>query len=414
MRYQGNPLEIVTQVLGSDIGRASQYLTGRSFEQLRSDINLAEQIGDFTGVPVRSATKYIKSGLKAASMVRQFARRSKSKTSSSSKRKKSKVSRKRSRSSAVIKTDSTSYGNKKIKSRKKSKRMSKSMLAKVASLEKAFKKLSPSTSYATTFYRLPYTVKSSAAASGSCVKQLEYYNVLTKTIWEAAIGNLTTVAVDKKTQIEGAHVAFCIRNNEDTELHIRCALYKCIDSTSDGVVDLINERIEDRGMTKGTPYAELAAVSGTRSYRGPGIFFSNSGIVTPTMELGGIGGYWRKVGKLYNVTIKPGDTIQMSWKIPSFVYKLEDYVDAIETYLKGLNYQLVYEAQGTVGHETGNLDNVQTAGWNGDGYVDYKITCSQVDNEGRHVMSYTSGWDNTNTTGVTVYSQPAVGNGAYP
>lgn len=318
--------------------------------------------------------------------------------------------RKKMKASSSIKTDSTSYGNRRVKSmRSRKKKLSTSMATKVARLEKLFKKLGPNVSRGTVMYQEPFSLLTTSADDTK--KTLWMLLILNRTKWESVCTEASGASVtnNEKHNIDYAHMKVILRNNEQCEVTIKIRWLKCVDSTDDSPITLIRSRMLDRGLPDFPESAGAVATIGSSSFVPPSCSNNGSAIVVPVIETQGISQYYKQIGKIVTATISPGDTFRSMVKIPAFVYKREDYVDATENYLKNMNYFCLIETMGALGHKTNSRNFIKISSYNLDCFYEYLLKASIMDDQGANNMSFTSAWDATGGTTVALYEKPVSG-----
>lgn len=338
-----------------------------------------------------------------------MARRTKSKKSKARRSYSKKKSKKRVYSS--IKTDNTSYGNKKIKSNKKTKKkkLSPNMANKVAKLEKQMKDLAPNKSTGVVFYQEPISMVGGTLRTQKNIYQL---SLIDQAAIEACLQEASGSAplANEKQKLDYGKIRLFLKNCDEGVCTIRIRFLQCIDNTDSDPMALIVQRLTDRGLATGTGFTETPAVVGTNSYSPGGRYFNNSALVVPAINQNGIADYYKTLGKVITVSLNSGDTYTASCSVKPFTYSIDDYSPSPGTYKKNLNYFVLIEVMGDIGHRTGAFAHTSTSTWTVNGFYDYTLKSSLLDNKGAKNMSYTSGWDASGAPATTsVYQNPVSG-----
>lgn len=281
-----------------------------------------------------------------------------------------------------IKLDGTTLGKRVVPKRRKIRRKKKTLKQRIATLEKE----QPADSTKLTRYVKHFKFPQTSTVNYCTIFEVK---MTSQSLWET-IGALNSMGGLSATDFTAENTSIAVKN-----LFMKCHLtnatttncilkymwVRCKDDTNESYLDQYTKEAADRGLAALTVSSEVAE-SGTSSAIPARIVLTNTQRDYDfSLGIQGTQKDWLKIGKVENVTIGPGDSIDVQLSHKYFKYLPEAYDQASKTYVAGhYDYHLICLVKGDLAHDATNH-----------GKVGYSNPACNVEAVSKFVYEYSDG-----------------------
>lgn len=228
-----------------------------------------------------------------------------------------------------------------------------------------------------------------------------------KTILASYAANLTKVDAATVADYTAENVKltyslyfkFMMKNAVTANSKISYAFVRCKDDDDESPLECILEELVDRGYTGLPSIDSYVAATATASIKPTKLAFREGNHHVPVFSGAALRRNWKFLTPVTTATLGPGDTLDIVWSDPKFIYD-QEYIDQENgfSHIKGQDVKLLIAVQGDLAHDATNHHKVCRSDAQYDCEQQRQCTVTYPNPKGLNEVAYT---DDLTTTGVT-------------